>query len=76
LIVLDSPIGSGLANTGDALLLKSGDGIIDAMSYGSDSSIFDLPAADAGKSLSRNPNGKDTNTSSDWIELDIPTPGF
>lgn len=76
LIALGSPIGSGLANSGDALLLKSGDGIMDAMSYGNDSSIFDLTAAGAGKSLSRDPNGKDTNTADDWIELDEPTPGF
>ena len=77
LIVLDdSRIGNGLGNKGDALFLRNFHGIQDAMSYGDNLSVFDQPGAGDGHSLTRSPNGHDTDLASDWLELDEPTPGF
>lgn len=66
----NAKIGSGLDTTGDSVVLKnSATNIIDAMSYGTDHTFFTSPphAPAAGKTLSRFPNGLDTNTASDWI---------
>lgn len=68
----------GLANGGDALELRNqSDELIDALSYGSNDTILNpSPSAPGeGKSLSRQPNGIDTDTDSDWVVLDEPTPG-
>lgn len=52
----DGSIGNGLANTGDRLRLKDAAGqLIDALSWGTDRSVYDpsCPVAHAGKSLGR-----------------------
>lgn len=83
-IALDSKIGSnGLASTGDTVVLQNAEGsVADTMSYGSEPETavraFDPGAEDVGKghSLSRDSAGTDTNTASDWSDLEVPTPGM
>jgi len=77
-INLGGAIGNGLANTGDRVILKDKQGnIIDAMNYGNDTAIWNpaCPGVAKGSSLTRSPNGHDTNSSSDFIENTSPTPG-
>jgi predicted ribosomally synthesized peptide with SipW-like signal peptide len=77
IITINGNIGSGLNDTGDAVIIKNATNtIIDAMSYGSETSIFTFPTtANSGQSLRRNPNGVDTNTAADWILDTSPTIG-
>jgi hypothetical protein len=78
LIVLASPIGNGLANTGDVVSLWHADGrLIDGMSYGDNSDIMfpPVPLAEPGYSLERVPAGNDTDTAADWYPRSRPTPG-
>lgn len=75
-IVLDeNNIGTGLNDTGDIIQLKSNNLIIDELSYGDIKTIFNLPSPSENKSLSRIPDGTDTNNSSDWIIDSSPTLG-
>jgi len=75
-IVLNSAIGNGLANAGDRIILKNNaDAIIDAMSYGNDTTYFELTPSGKGKSLARIVKGYDTNTATDWIINATPNPG-
>ncbi|MBC7073944.1 metallophosphoesterase, partial [Candidatus Parcubacteria bacterium] len=73
-IVLNSKFGShGLANDGDRVILKDANGrIVDAISYGKDTTIFNpsCPNVAEGKSLLRFPQDKDTDTFEDFIEAD------
>ncbi|RJR15490.1 signal peptidase I [Candidatus Microgenomates bacterium] len=76
-VQLGRQIGDGLDNEGDRLLLQDPGGtLIDAMSFGDDTSIFTLAGVASGHSLSRSPNGTDTDTANDWVDLSSPTPGF
>lgn len=75
-IPLGRQIGDGLDDSGDHLLLKNAGGVlIDAMSYGDDSSQFVLPDVAEGHSLEREPDGLDTNTAGDWVDQNPPAPG-
>ncbi len=77
-IILNSNIGGGLANGGDAVrLLDGSDAEIDSMSYGNDISELDPPAplSKRGKSLARIVKGYDTNSAVDWIINATPNPG-
>ena len=69
-IILNEKIGNGLANDGDRVILKDSAGnIVDALSYGNDSSVFDKPPkAREGKSLLRVILTRDTDTGSDFKE--------
>lgn len=69
-------IGNGLANSGDKLVLKNGDTIVDQLSWGNNKDVFNpsLPSPIAGKTLQRIPNGEDTDTVSDW-KIGDPTIG-
>jgi hypothetical protein len=70
-------IGNGLSNTGDRLTLADNAGVvIDELSYGTNTSVFTLPAAAAGHSLERQPIGIDTNTAGDFVDRFPPTPGY
>lgn len=72
-------IGNGLADTDDRVILKNAAATeIDKMSYGSDTTAFPTPPAapGSGKSLSRNPNGFDTDGASDWIVDSTPSIGI
>jgi hypothetical protein len=78
LLDLGSPIGNGLSNSGDALLLLDAAGtVVDALSYGSDTSIFAPACPDVGEghSLARVPPGHDTDTAADWVDQPVPDPG-
>lgn len=78
-IELSSPIGSGLAVGGDKVIIQDlSSSTIDAVSWGSDTSVFPIPPAApaAGKSLARLPNGTDTDTVSDWFSSSSPTTGI
>ena len=77
-VISDGKIGNGLSNTGDSLILKDKEGnIIDQISYGNDSSIHNpaIPKVKEGHSIERYPAGKDTDSYSDFIDQEIPTPG-
>jgi hypothetical protein len=52
-VVLLPRLGNGLANRGDRVVLRCGENVIDALSWGSDTSFTTLPAASAGHSLAR-----------------------
>jgi len=74
-INIDSPIGNGLANGGDRLILKRPDGVvIDAMNWQDDTGVWNPGAVDVveGNVLARVPSGYDTDHASDWIELEPP----
>ena len=77
LVSLGGPIGNGLSNSDDVVSLADGSGtIIDALSYGSNTSGFDPPCPDVneGQSLARQPVDADSNSASDWM-MGTPTPG-
>jgi len=74
----DGAIGNGLANSGDRLILKDATGqIIDAMSYGDDSSVLNpAPRAPAsGYSLERQVISKRVAFPGDFAENANPSPG-
>ena len=76
--VADGKIGNGLGNTGDRLILKDSEGaVIDQMSYGTDTTVFDpsCPDVPEGHSLERSPANVDTDTLEDWIDQEFPDPG-
>ncbi len=66
-----------LGNDGDELLLVDGMAIIDALSYGERTTIFNpaVPDAASGQSIERQPANCDTDTSADWQTQPTPTPG-
>lgn len=75
-IPLGKQIGDGLDDAGDHLILKDDEGmVVDAMSYGDDTSEFSLSGVAEGHSLERQPDGVDTDTAGDWDDQDPPAPG-
>lgn len=75
-IPLNRQIGDGLDDRGDHLILKDNNGnVVDKMSYGGDSSVFNLPEVDAGHSVERDPDGTDTDAASEWKDRLLPMPG-
>ncbi len=68
-----------MSNSGDRVILRDDKGdIVDQISYGDDTEIFD-PACidvDEGHSLEREHLGTDSDTSADFIERIDPTPGY
>jgi len=78
LVSLEDTIGNGLGNTGDVLRLLAPDGtVVDAMSYGTNTSAFapSCPGVAAGQSLARVPSWLDTDTAADWAPQQLPNPG-
>lgn len=76
-ISLGSSVGNGLANSGDRIILKNASGaVVDAVSWGTNTSIFTPSAVVApyGQSLSRVPPSQDTNSASDFASRP-PSPG-
>lgn len=73
--------GDALDDAGDKIILRDATvshNIIDQMSYGTDpSGIFPTPplAPGSGQSLTRSPNGTDTNTAADWVVNSSPSIG-
>jgi len=76
--VADGSIGNGLNNDGDHLILMdSTERVIDALSYGDDTTIM-LPSCldvAGGHSLERQPAGLDTDQASDFVDNGAPSPG-
>jgi len=70
-------IGNGLNNGGDALSLHNLSLIVDQMSYGTNTSGLNpsIPTISTGHSYERDPKGKDTDTASDFVDRNPPTPG-
>ncbi len=57
-VFVGGTIGNGLSNTGDRVVLSDSAGtVIDAVSYGSDTTYMSLPKVAAGHSLERSPAG-------------------
>ncbi|HYF61784.1 MAG TPA: lamin tail domain-containing protein, partial [Herpetosiphonaceae bacterium] len=79
LALVGSPkLGNGLGNNGDQLLLIDGAGaVIDALSWGDNTSVFDPAAPDApsGHSLNRQPATRDSDSAADWAGSPSPGPG-
>lgn len=78
LVALNSNIGGGLANSGDRVILKDGaDSIVDEISYGDDTSVFDpaVPESGRNKTLARIIKGYDYDTAFDWVINAAPNPG-
>jgi len=78
-VVLGGRIGNALGNDGDRLVLRdSSDAVADAISWGTDTSVFAPAIADvpAGHSIERRTAGSDTDQASDWIDNDRPSPGL
>lgn len=68
-LIDDGRLGNGLANNGDRIVLQSSSGeAIDAVSWGSDRTITDLPSPPAGQTLSRDLESLD-------FSVGEPTPG-
>lgn len=77
-VLADGRLGNGLANEGDRLLLLDEEGRpVDALSYGSDREFFEppAPAVPPGHSLERFPQGRDTDTATDFRDNAHPSPG-
>ena len=75
---INSLLGNGLGNTGDALYLVDADGTtIDSLSWGDNTDVFENPAPDVpeGYSLARADIYRDRNIASDWIESQSPSMG-
>lgn len=76
--VLGTAIGNGLDANGDRVTIKKPDGtVVDAASWGNDTSVFNpapQPVA-AGHSMARGSLASDSHSASDWIDAAQPTPG-
>ncbi len=78
-ISLGESIGDGLNNVGDLIKLVSNTGIeIDKVSFGTNTIGLNpsVPDVTEGHSIERNPDGLDTDTNSDFIDVTNPTPGL
>ena len=79
IIVLGSLIGNSLAAGGDVVLLRDDeDTLVDAVSWGSNTTAFDpsVPGVTQGESVARILLTVDTDTAADWEERGIPSPGL
>ncbi|WP_423224762.1 lamin tail domain-containing protein [Candidatus Amarolinea aalborgensis] len=78
-IILNSPIGNGLGNSGDRLLLSNAGGLmVDGLSWGTDVTVLNpsVPVVPAGHSSERISAGYDTDTAADWVNRFPPAPGW
>lgn len=76
--IADGRIGNGLSNTGDRIIIRDGTGrIIDALSYGEDSSVFNpaLPLVVPGHSLERQVSASGGNPHAEFWDNAAPSPG-
>lgn len=75
-IVLGTSIGNGLNNTNDRVILRdTGLTTVDQMSYGTDTTVFDLPYVREGWSLARLLKGFDDDSASNFWANKSPNPG-
>lgn len=78
LVNMGGSLGNALGNTGDSVMLRNVALVtVDALSWGTDVTVFATPAADVaeGHSLARSPVGTDTDLAADWVDREVPTPG-
>lgn len=78
LAILGGRIGSALGNNGDRLTLADASGaIVDAISWGSDTSILNpsIPDVPSGHSIERRSPGADSDSASDFVDNEAPSPG-
>lgn len=77
IIALANPIGNGLSNSGDELTLSdNASKPIDQMSYGTDTTFFNLAIKNTpGQSIARINPDIDIDSSADWDSKATPTPG-
>lgn len=78
LVNMGGSLGNALGNTGDSLILRNvALATVDALSWGSDVTVFATPAPDVaeGHSLARSPVGADTDVAADWVDREVPTLG-
>ena len=71
-------VGNGFDDAGGYIqLLNSSATVVDQLSYGNDTSVFNPPITDypTGHSFERDPDGVDTNTAGDFVDKYPPTPG-
>jgi hypothetical protein len=81
MVSFENLIGNGLANGGDAIRLLNATGAtttVDAMSYGSNVSVFNpsVPVVAEGHSLFRSSLLVDTDTATDWVDDATPSPNL
>jgi signal peptidase len=78
-VILGSSIGgNALGGQGDKLLLRNpANTIIDGVSYGTDTSVLNpsVPDVARGHSIERDPDGKDTDSATDFVDRTTPQPG-
>lgn len=75
---LGSSLGDGLSNAGDRAILRNASGaVVDALSWGSDKSVFNpsVQVVPYGYSLWRPSLAKDTDSATDWFAASSVTPG-
>lgn len=78
MVSIERSLGNGLGNAGDALSLLDANGAtttVDALSWGSNTSVFTLPDVEDGHSLVRLNLNADTDTAADWSDDATPAPG-
>ena len=78
-LLTDGRFGNGLANTGDCVILRDGTGkVIDALSYGDDTSILNpsCPTVARGHSLERRSSSFDSDQATDFADNAQPSPGI
>jgi hypothetical protein len=79
LAMLGGRPGNGLGNDGDALFLLDPSGrAVDAVSWGDNAFALDPAVGDVpeGHSIEREVAGRDSDTASDWIDNESPSPGM
>jgi hypothetical protein len=78
LVLLGGRIGNSLGNDGDQLVLRDPSGAIaDAISWGQDTTVLAPAIADvpSGHSIERRVAGADSDSASDFVDNERPTPG-
>lgn len=79
LIQINSNIGGGLNDAGDAVRLRdASDALVDQISYGNNTSVFNpstIPSSGIGRSIARIVKGFDTDEYTDWVVNATPNPG-
>jgi hypothetical protein len=79
LIQINSNIGGGLNDAGDAVKIRDGsNAIVDQISYGNNTSVFNpetVAPSGVGRSIARIVKGFDTDLPDDWVVNATPNPG-
>ena len=71
-------VGNGFDDSGGIIQLSNNSAtLIDQLSYGNDTTVFNpaIPDVITGHSFERDPDGKDTDTAADFVDRTTPQPG-